>query len=54
MLHGQCTLTTTRLVTHAESTVAVYVVDGEPLFFNDDGTLYPTGLSLIEWEKLGQ
>ena len=52
LLSPKCTLTATRLVTHAGSTVAIYMVDGEPLFFNDDGTLFPTGLSLIEWEKL--
>ena len=44
LLSSKCSLTSTRLVTHAESTVTVYVIDGEPLFFDDDGTLFPTGI----------
>ena len=40
----KCSLVTARLVTHGGSTVAVFMVDGEPLFFDDDGTIFPTGM----------
>lgn len=44
LLPPKCSLVTARLVTHGGDTVTVFMVDGEPLFFDDDGTIFPTGM----------
>ena len=34
---------TIKLVAHSEENMLVYVVDGEPLFVDRDGLIFPTG-----------
>lgn len=39
----QVAMATVRVATHSGVGVTVYVVEGEPLFFEEEGRIYPTG-----------
>ena len=43
MVPSKTAVQTVKLVTHSEETVLVFVVDGEPLFVDNDGCIFPTG-----------
>ena len=43
MMPTKVAVQTVKLVTHSGETVLVYVVDGEPLFVDNDGFVFPTG-----------
>lgn len=43
MVPSKTAVQTVKLLTHSEETVLVYVVDGEPLFVDNDGFVFPTG-----------
>ena len=54
MVPSKMAVQTVRLVTHSEQVVSVYVVDGEPLFVDSDGFVFPTGkekwfIHLVSW-----
>ena len=54
MLPSKMAVQTVRLVTHSEQVVSVYVVNGEPLFVDSDGFVFPTGkekwfIHLVSW-----
>ena len=43
MVPSKTAVQTVKLVTHSEETMFVFVVDGEPLFVDNDGFIFPTG-----------
>ena len=43
MVPSKMAVQTVKLVTHSEETVLVFVVDGEPLFVDNDSCIFPTG-----------
>lgn len=43
MVPSKTTVQTVKLITHSEETMFVFVVDGEPLFVDNDGFIFPTG-----------
>ena len=43
MVPSKLPVQTVKLVTHSEETMLVFVVDGEPLFVDNDGFIFPTG-----------
>ena len=45
MLPGKASMSTISIIAHSGSTAVVYVVEGEPLVFEVESVLYPTGES---------
>jgi len=43
MVPSKTAVQTVRVMTHSEQTVSIYVVEGEPLFVDNDGFVFPTG-----------
>lgn len=43
MVPSKMAVQSVKLVTHLEQSVIVYVVEGEPLFVDNDGFIFPTG-----------
>ena len=46
VLPGKATMSTISIITHSGSTIFVYVVDGEPLMFEQESVLHPSGKPL--------
>ncbi|XP_065910424.1 eukaryotic translation initiation factor 2D-like isoform X2 [Dysidea avara] len=52
MVPSKMAVQTVRLVTHSEQIVSVYVVDGEPMFVDNDGFVFPTVYTLWRWPHI--
>lgn len=48
MVPSKTAVQTVKLVTHGEEIVLVIVVDGEPLFVESDGLIFPTGQKYVQ------
>ena len=46
MVPTKMAVQTVKLVTHSEQTMLAYLVDGEPLFVDHNGLIFPTGQEL--------
>ena len=45
LLPSKCVLVSVRVFTHSNSNVIIFTVNGQPLFFEHEGLLCPTGSS---------
>lgn len=48
LLPSKCSLASSRVFTHSNNNVNIFIVNGEPLFFEHEANLCPTGESFHE------